>query len=186
MASKIITEPAVEPVTLAEAKAHLRVDTVDDNLFITSLIIDARQGAETKTRRVFVTQTWTEILDEFPATIILPYPPLQSVTHIKYIDANGTQQTMSSADYIVDTQSAPARITPAFGKSWPGIQSRINAVEIQFVAGYGLAAVVPQKIKQWMLLTIGTRHEHRESIITGTIVNTLPDYDSLLEYYIVR
>ena len=139
----LVTPPTLEPLTLAEATSHLRVDLNDDDDLITDLITAAREYAETVTRRALLTQTWDLKLDAFPASsgtpVRLPFPPLQSVTSIQYVDTNGDTQTWSSDDYIVDAPSGPqavqGRITPAYQESYPTTRGIINAVTIRFVTG---------------------------------------------------
>jgi uncharacterized phiE125 gp8 family phage protein len=167
MALKLYTAPAAEPVTLTEAKAHLRVEHTSDDTLITALIVAARTHAEAFTRRAFVTQTWDYFADAFPeddGAILLPLPKVQSVSSISYVDDNGTTQVWSSSNYLVDVESEPARVTPAYDVSWPTTREQINAVTIRFIAGYGNAAAVPQAIKQAMLLIIGHLYEHREAV----------------------
>lgn len=121
-------------------------------------------------RRPLITQTWKLTLDQFPGwadAISIPLPPLQSITTIKYYDTAGVLQTMDAADYIVDAQSEPARVTPTIDDSWPQTQERVGAVEIVFVAGYGAASDVPRRFKEWMLMQVGAMHENRAKEMTG-------------------
>lgn len=96
MTSRLITAPAVEPVTVAEARAHLYVGHSDDDAIIGAFIAAAREDCEHRTQRALVTQTWERTLDGFPAAISLPMAPLASVTSVKYIDGDGNEQTLCS------------------------------------------------------------------------------------------
>jgi uncharacterized phiE125 gp8 family phage protein len=183
MSLKLITAPASEPITLAEAKLHLRVDSTDDDTLITTLVVAARQGAEHITGRAIISQTLELALDEFDDVIRLPRPPLVSITSIKYLNDAGVLTTMAEADYILDGHSEPARITPAYGTTWPTTRCQQNAVLIRYVAGYANAAAVPQEIKQWMLLRIGMLYENRESVSAGVTLAELPYVDRLLDAY---
>lgn len=180
MALSLATAPSVEPMLKAEAKAYLRVDSAntDEDTLVDSLIIAARQQAETYTGRALITQTWDLVLDRFPSgdrPIDVPLPPLQSVTSITYLDTNGTSQTLSSANYIVDTKNEPGRIALAVGESWPDTQAdRINAVTVRFVAGYGAAAAVPEGIKTAMKLLIAHWFENREPVAAGVGFSSTP------------
>lgn len=167
----LITAPTVEPVTLAEAKLHLRVDHADEDSHIRSLIIAAREHAQNATSRAFVGQTWRLSMDCFPDVIRTPRPPLTSVTSIAYTDTAGASQTLSASAYTVDTYSEPGRIVPAFGQSWPATRDIPNAVIVTYVAGYGAgaAADVPQPIRQAILLLVGHWYANREGVLTGTI-----------------
>lgn len=169
---KLITGPTIEPITLAEARLHLRLDATgspaahpDDSL-VTNLIAAVRQnldGRDGRLQRCLITQTWERILDAFPVNEIrVPLPPLQDVLSVKYDDVNGTEKTISPIDYVVDKTSATGWILPVTGKSWPATFDSVNAVRIQFKGGYGDAAAnVPGPIKAAMLLMLGHLYENR-------------------------
>ena len=119
--------------------------------------------------------------------IFLPLPPLQTVDSIWYWDATAaTKLLLSPAAYIVDNISEPARVVPAPGATWPSALNRINAVEVTFTAGYGPSgAYVPNGIRDWMLMMIGTLYENRElvAILNRGKVQDLPLFDGLLDAY---
>lgn len=175
--------PSVEPLSLAEAKAHCRVDGSDDDTLITALIVTARRMAEQATGRALVTQSWRYLLDTFPvAAIDLPLPPLVSVQSVKYLDSNGTLQTLvADTDYAVYTSSLLGLVAPAYGMSWPSPRDVREAVRIEFTAGYGAAAAVPNDIKQWMLLQICHWYDNRQA--AGEKHAPLPFVDALLDPY---
>ncbi len=180
-----IAAPASEPLTIAEAKLHCRVDGNDDDALITALIVAAREQAEHETGRALVTQTWELVHDAFPEAFVLRRAPIQSVTSLKYLDAaSGAEQTLDPADYLLDKDSEPGYVVPAYGKAWPATWPVPNAVRVRYVCGYGAAAAVPVAIKQWMLLAIGTMYAQRESFVTGQI-GSIPDrfWSGLLDPY---
>lgn len=178
----ITSPPAVEPVSLAEAQAHCRIDTNDENSLLNGLITAARRAAEQKTGLALITQTWKQTFDGFPdGPIELGQPPLQTITTLKYYDAAGVQQTLAADAYTVHTSSCPGLVAPVPGTAWPSTQPRLEAVEIVFVAGFGGAGDVPQEIKQWMLLQIGAWYAHRESV--GEKLSPLPFSEGLLDPY---
>ena len=163
MPAKLITAPLEHPVTLAEARQHLRATSIDEDALILALIYAAVEHAENFISGVLITQTWDLSLDVFPgAEIELPKAPLQSVTSVKYIDLDGVQQTVASADYQVDAIREPGRIKLVPTASWPSVKEQLNAVTIRFVAGYGLAAAVPFQIKAAILLLV-QYHEQRNA-----------------------
>jgi uncharacterized phiE125 gp8 family phage protein len=180
MAWKVTAPPAEEPITLTEAKLHLRVDHSDDDTLITSQIKTAREYCEDFQNRAFITQTIKLTLDEFPDVIYVPRPPLISATSIKYIDVNGQQQTLNSSVYKVDTESEPARIVPAFNQCWPGLRGDINSVEVIYQAGYGGAAAVSGKVKDAMKLFLTHLYEHREAAAEKTLIEIPMGVRSLL------
>ncbi len=165
MSTQVVIQPATEPVSLAEAKAHLRVTSSDEDALISALIVAAREAAEHETGRSLITQTREKTLDVFPEAIRLDYPPVQSITSIKFLDENGDEQTLSASSYKLDnaSDSCPAWIKIATGRAWPSTYPEINAVRVRYVAGWASAAEVPQSIKQWMLLNIGHWYENREA-----------------------
>ncbi len=164
---RMIAPPAMEPFDVGEAKEHLRVDESADDLLIARLILAARQDLDGREGRLMgvalMTQTWDLYLDAFPMNeICLPLRPLQEIVSIKYDDTNGTEQTVSSTDYIVDIASYRGRVVLAPGKSWPAARDAINSVRVRFKAGYGnTPEAVPAIYRQAMLLLIGHLYEHR-------------------------
>jgi len=181
-----VTAPATEPVTLAEAKAHLRIDIADDDALITALISSARLHAEMLTARSFITTRWRLVMDGFPGHAIDVHKcPVVSLLSIQHLDMNGLLQNLPSTDYIADLASEPARITPVFGKIWPVSLPQIGAVTVLFDAGYGSAEAVPEGIKSWIKLRIGSLYEHREevAIMNRGKIETLPFIDRMLDPY---
>lgn len=178
--------PATEPLSLADAKLHLRVVSDDDDDLITALIQGAREYVETFLRRQLVTATWAMTLDEFPDSdgdITLPLPPLASVTSIAYVDGDGDDQTLDSANYTVHTNCEPGKITLAYGESWPSTRDQPDAVTVTFVAGYGAAAAVPAGIVAAIKLVLGDLYENREAAVLGTIRSDNPTVKNLLWTY---
>jgi uncharacterized phiE125 gp8 family phage protein len=183
MALTLITPPAVEPISLSEAKAHLRVSHTNDDTLIAMYIRAVREYLEGPygfLGRALVTQTWRLTLDEFPLNEIkIPLPPLRSISSIAYDDTAGNEQIIDSDDYYVDSASEPGWVVPV--SAWPTPIESINTVRIDFVAGYppgtgspvDLAENIPFNIKAGMLLMIGNLMEHREENIADTI-NALP------------
>ncbi len=181
MGLALFTGPSVEPLSAAEAKSHLRVDSTDEDVDILGKIVAARNQAEGFLGKRLITQTWDLYLDEFPSWEInlakLGSIPLISVTSIIYDDPAGTSTTLSASLYRVDAVNG--RITPAYGQSWPLTRCETNAIRIRHVVGYGPAANdVPFTIRSGMLVRIGTLHEHREEKVVGTIVTALDSAES--------
>lgn len=135
----LISGPSSEPISLAEAKLHLKAETTDDDALIGTIIAAARELAEQRTDRALVDQRWERVLDVFPDAIQLARPPLVSVESLKYVDVNGVQQTIASTDYAVDDVSEPGYILPAFGTSWPSSRAEANAIRARFIGGYAAA-----------------------------------------------
>ena len=162
---KLTTAPSTEPISLSEAKAHMRVDFNNDDTYIENLIVAAREFCETMQNRAYITQTWELALDAFINNIELPNPPLQSVISMKYYDTSENEITLNSDDYFVDTYSEKGTISLKHGKYWPSTQLRpLNGVIIRYIAGYGNAATVPIKIKQAILMLVAHWYENREPV----------------------
>lgn len=183
MPSVLITAPSAEPVTLTEAKLHLRVDDNADDVLIGALITAARQHAEHDTRRALVTQTWKLVLDRFPdGEVTLDHAPVTGVLSVNYIDPDGVDRTLDASGFKLDTATEPCRLVPAYGTTWPDTRCEINAVSILYTCGYGAPEDVPESIKRWMLLRIGALYENREEVLTGRAISLapLPFVDALL------
>ena len=172
-----LSPPAAEPLSLAEAKLHLRVDAdmTDSDSLISGWIVDARQQAEHRTGRALVTQQWRYSVDTFPAgSLYLPLPKLQSVQSVSYLDNNGARQTLANTEYDVITDELVGRIIPAYGKSWPSCREHPGSVRVDYTCGFGAAADVPQSIKTWMKMAIATLDENREALTAGQPVAEIP------------
>ena len=181
------TSPAEEPLTLPEAKLHLRVgsDFVKEDGLINGLIVGSRQAFQKQIGRQLITATWQVFLDRFPRfdrePVEIPKPPLQSVTSVQYLDSSGALQTWSNTKYTVEAFAGPEAergvLFPNFDEQYPITRRIPNAVTIEYVAGYGLAAAVPYEIKQALFAWIGHHYEHREKVVVGTIASKVPGLD---------
>lgn len=183
----LLAEPAVEPVSLPEALAHLRADSAEDGTAVQLLIEAAREAVEKELGRALITQQWQLTQDCFPCggePLQLRYPPLISVESVKYLDSSGVLQTMSPSDYIVDMSADWGEIALAYGKSWPATLPQRNAVTVAFTVGYGdTPADVPSALRSALLLLVGDLYANREGSVTGTIVQNNPTIDALLNKY---
>lgn len=161
-----ITPPELEPVTVDEMRDHLRIDSTDEDGLIAGMISAAREACEVYTHRQFMQTTLVYTADYFCRKIELPRPPLVSVQAVKYLDTDGTLQTLATSQYRVITDSLIGFIQPAFGVSWPAVYSVSNAVTVEYTAGYGDAIEdVPNKIRQAIKLMAADLFERRESRI---------------------
>lgn len=169
------TGPATTAISLAEAKAFLRVDSDydDDDSYITSLIGVATNVVEQFTRRRLITQTYNIYYDEFPPYMDLQVGNVASVTHVKYYDTDNTLQTLDTSQYDVDIRVKPGRIYQAEDGNFPDTYVRANSVEVEFVVGSS-ASDVEDAIKQAMYIVIGRYYENRQDVVTGTIASELP------------
>lgn len=161
-----VTPPAETPVSLAEAKGHLRVEHDKEDTLIGGLIAAVTaelDGRQSFLRRALITQTWDYGLPWFPVTrrIVLPFPPLQSVTSVKYFDASNAEQTFAADNYETVITEEQGFISLKQGASWPSTYERETALTIRFVCGYGAASAVPKNIRAAMLLRIGELYANR-------------------------
>lgn len=168
------TAPAVEPVSTVECIEHIRGSMTEDSAEVEALIPAARLDVENEAWRSLITQTWELRLDNFLDCMWLERPPVQSVTSVKYLDADNVEQTLAPSVYTVDIYSTPGRVELAKDQVWPTTYDVSNAVTIEFIAGYGLAAAVPAVFKQAIKVRLADYYENRESHVIGSAVNTIP------------
>ena len=169
------TGPTSTAISLAEAKAFLRVDSDydDDDTYITSLIDVGTQVVEEFTRRRLITQTYNIFYDEFPPYIDLQVGDVASVTHVKYYDTDNSLQTLAASNYDVDTKVRPGRIYQSNTGDFPNTYERPNAIEVEFVVG-SASSDVPAPIIQSIYIIVGRYYENRQDVVMGTQVNELP------------
>lgn len=181
----VVTPSTVEPVSIAEVKAHSLIDHNHQDDVIAGFITAARQYCEAYLNRKLTggTNALRLSMDGFCdpryvncGVIELPQPPLASSTSvaITYTNSTGGTSTFASSDYIVDSYSEPARIAPAWNAIYPVTQQVMNAVTITYTAGYSTASEVPQGIRTAIKMLAAHWFESREPIIVGTIVADLP------------
>lgn len=189
MALVLTGGPALEPVTVAEAKAHLRIDGTAEDTLVASLILTSRLHVETALGLALVTQSWRLLLDRWPAekNIELPLRPLQSIDEVRVLSASGDPTIIAAGNYRADSASVPPRLIRT-GVIWPQPGQAANGVEVDFTAGYGaLASDVPAPIRQALLLLVAHWYERREPIAIGSPEMAVPGAISqLLEPYKVQ
>lgn len=187
---RLVAAPTIDPVSIAEARAHLRVDESADDGLIAGYILAARAYIEAVTGLALISQTFDMTLHDFQSKIELPRAPVSSVTSIQYYDDANVLQTLSSAIYEIDTARVPAVIHLADGYDWPTVDDRVAAVVVRFVAGYGATpGSIPEPIRLAILLIVGHFYANREQVVVGAglIASQLPmGVDALVAPYKVH
>jgi len=169
--------PTVDPITLSEAKDQCSISGTEDyDTYLAALIDRATETIEKHLDRQILTSTWTLSLDAFPDEVRILKPPVTAVSSVVYTDTAGDDQTLSSANYQTDfsTQDGVARISPAYGLTWPSTRAVYNAVVVTFVCGYADAASVPYTLKHAVAFLVAHWFRQREPVVVGTIASTLP------------
>jgi uncharacterized phiE125 gp8 family phage protein len=179
--------PEVEPVSLAEAKAHLRVDGSSEDTLIGSLIITSRLHVEAALGLALITQAWSYFIDTWPSgsELKLPLRPVESVTAVRLYAEDESIVTVPPESYLVDAAGAPPRLVRQGTLAWPLPRRTANGIEVALLAGYGAAAAdVPAPIRQAILLLIAHWYEHREPVEIGAPQASIPHMVSeLLQPY---
>jgi uncharacterized phiE125 gp8 family phage protein len=160
--------PALEPVSVSEAKDYLRVDSAVEDPVVASLILAARLHIEGALDIAMVTQSWSLFLDGWPedGRVSIPLGPLKSVDSVKVYDAEDTAQTVSPQTYAVDLSSLRPRLVRQAGAVWPTPGRAANGIEIALTAGYGdTTDKVPQPIRQALLMLAAHWYEQREPVV---------------------
>ena len=170
------TAPTTRALTLNSLKDKLYIvadDSYDTHLL--TLIDGAVLWAEQYLCRKLITQTWYVYLDKWPGgnAIEVPFGDLQSVTAVKYTDSDEVQSTMSSAEYLVDTDSVPGRIVLGYGESWPSVTlSPSNPIEVEFLTGYGDdVGDIPMPIQHAIKQLCSQHYEHRQPQEITNMIN---------------
>lgn len=165
----LVTAPTEFAITDAQMEAHARAAGQPAEQY-QPYVRAAEAFVERITGRKLVTQTWKWFLDSWPCgdRVEMPFGQLQSVTHVKYTDINGTQTTFSSDDWEISTARDPGVLALSYNKAWPQTTLRVlDPIEIQFVCGWTTAADVPYDIQAAILLIAAHLYEHREDVVLG-------------------
>jgi uncharacterized phiE125 gp8 family phage protein len=183
MISYLLAGPAEEPVTVAEAKAWLKVDGADEDALIATLITAARLHLESVTGRALLTQSWRLVLDAWPqgGEVRLPVAPLSALTAIRAFDEDGDEHAIGLAQFVVEAGGTPARLVlPGTVAGMPLLRQRFG-IEIDYVAGFGEAADVPQELKQALLVLVAHWFEHRDAVVIAGSGAVIPfGFDRLI------
>jgi uncharacterized phiE125 gp8 family phage protein len=164
---KRAAQPVVEPVSLSDAKTHLRVDTESDDDQILALITAAREWCENYTQRTFVHTQWTMTLDTFPWEIELPRPPVavasgNTATTITYAMEGGGTATLATSEYRVDRTSEPGVIRTVYAGTWPSHLLDRNSISVTWWGGYGEDGTkVPKVVRAAILMLVAYWYERR-------------------------
>lgn len=199
------TDSLIEPVSLREAKNHLRIDddVTHDDALIGLYISAARIYAENYTSRSFLRQKWRLILDGFPShskrclsngasfslpghTILLERGPFISLDSIEYIGLDNELYVLPDTEYKAELSGGLGRVTPSYGNAWPTCMPQIGSVAINYTAGYGENIDdVPAGIRQWILVRINSMYENREEVSTNnrSAIESVQFIDGLLDPY---
>ncbi|MBG0810583.1 phage head-tail connector protein [Methylosinus sp. H3A] len=166
MVPELLFGPALEPVSLDDAKAWLRLDSSDEDQLLSALIVSARMTVEAYARRFFVTQSWRMRLDAWPPhtlrrrTLAIPFAPFRSVSAIRVFDSSDVSQTLPGASYRAPATRDSGRVVFADAPAQPG-RAR-DGIEIDVVAGYGDAATdTPEPLRRAILALVAHWHENR-------------------------
>jgi uncharacterized phiE125 gp8 family phage protein len=174
MGLALVTDVTEEPVSLDEQKAHLRLDTTDDDAYLAGCITAARVWVEGQTKRAILPQTWDYTIDYcWPVEggfhrINLPLNPSKAISgtspevfSITYVDTNGVSQTLAQSQYTLVSRVHGSYIVPAYNITWPDVRDVPNAVTVRFVAGD--ADNIPQELHRAIMILAGYYYENRES-----------------------
>lgn len=163
-----LTAPIVEPVSLAEAKAHVRVDTEAEDTLIQGYIATAREWCEDYLDRSLVTQQLVMRLDAFPpGEMELPRPPMivsgtATAVIVTYTTSSeGGTAVMPTSTYRVDRDATPGTIAPLYGQAWPSHLTDRNSLTVTWWSGYGEPTAVPQRVKNAVLMCVHELYTQR-------------------------
>lgn len=182
MGLSVVTPPASDPISIIEAKDHVRATSNDEDGLIAGYVLAAREFVENDTHLRLITQTLDYTIDDgWPCAyargyertrIELPVRPLASVTSITYVDTAGATQTLAADQYVVRTDGPVPFIEPAYGVTWPSVRCQSAAITVRFVAGWAQSAV-PASLLQAIRWLVGHQYDNREAVALNNLA-TLP------------
>jgi uncharacterized phiE125 gp8 family phage protein len=169
--------PSAEPISLAEAKAHCRVDSDAEDMLIASLVLAARLHIERCLDVALISQSWSLYFDRWPdgKHVELPLAPLLSIEAVRLYGPTGSSVALDPDLFDVDAFSRRPRLRRRDGQSWPLPGRCLNGIEIAFTAGYGPAPEdVPMPLRLALKLLVAHWHEAREPVLLGETADPVP------------
>jgi len=173
MGLSIVTQPSEWPLSLDEAKTHLRVRHDEEDSYITDLVASATTYLEGQFDLQLARREYRLTLDAFSDTIELPRKPVAAVTSVKYFDEAGVEQTLDPAVYTADLESSVQWVLLNEGQAWPTLMTGVNTVSITFTTGF-LPANTPPDTKQAIRMLVGHWYSNRETVVVGSISGSIP------------
>lgn len=181
MALTLTGAPAVEPVTVSAAKAHLRIDGSAEDILIASLIVTSRLHVEAALGIALISQEWRVTLDKWPeprwskeGAVRFPIRPIRSVDEVRVRGEDGTPIVLAPESYLLDQDALTPRLVPRDG-SWPVPGLPVGSIEIDFEAGMGEEPDdVPEPIRHAILLLVAHWYEHRDPMEIGSAGAAIP------------
>lgn len=166
MTLRLITAPAVEPLSASLLRTRLRLDSDTSNPELDEIAGSVRERVENYTRRRLITQTVELTLDGFPSVIRLPVAPVQSITSVTYTDGAGDSQVLSASAYRLVVSQHPPLVAPVYGGTWPVTRDDFDSVKVRFVVGYGASGEdVPASLRQAMYLLAAHEFDQRRAMV---------------------
>jgi uncharacterized phiE125 gp8 family phage protein len=169
-----VSPPTALAVSLAMAKDQLRIEQTDpdSDALLTLWIKAITQEAEHATGRMLINRPMRVVLDAFPDAIRLCAPTYE-VASVKYVDVNGVEQTLDPADYYADKITEPGYVVPASGTAWPATASQVNAVSVDFTAGYGVDdSTVPEAAKLYIVARLAEQWDRDSKEFKETVASS--------------
>ena len=187
MTYAVITPPPAEALTLADIKAHIRIDQDDEDDLLQGLIIVAREHLERTTGLVLISRQLRLYLDRWPraGAVEISRGPVQAVSEVRIYDDQGVETIVDLSDHVVDGSARPVRL---WLRNRPSPGQAINGIEIDFTAGFGEASTdVPDTLKRAMMIHIAQMYEFRGAIPLSQQPAAVPEgYDRLIAPFCLR
>ena len=179
--------PAVEPVSLADAKDWLKIDGPDEDKIISALITSARLAVEAATGLMLITQTWRLSLDAWPqsGTLLLTHAPLQDVESFWFPDQNGNLQIVPLTNLNINAGGREPKLTLRGNVLLPLQNQSAMALDLRF--GYGdTADKIPEPLKLVIKMLVALWHENRGDDGASASLRWPEQVTALLQPFILR
>jgi uncharacterized phiE125 gp8 family phage protein len=204
MRRDLVAAPTIEPVTADEMKDMLHLTDDNERNYIDTIIPVAREHVEKLTWRRLITQTWDFYVNQFvtpggyvytwdiakgqvPFPVFLPYPPVQTISYVKYLDPAGVQQTLATSVYELGMRNGIGILRLKYGQYWPAVRNQEDSVTIRMVCGYGAAAAnVPAALRHAIRLAVAHMFWNREPVAEKALANVPKTFDDLIRPYQVK
>lgn len=178
-----VMAPSQLPVSLTEAKLHLRVDDTAEDALITSLIEAAVAHFDGlgDLGRAMITQGWAQWFNQSPGYVRLQMGPFISITSVEYYDRDNVLQSAPTSDFEAWLDGDYVTMKPKLDKQWPGAYSRPDAIKVTYQAGFGGSPTdVPQSIRHAILMTVAHWYEHRMAVDDARMAEVPMAVDALI------
>lgn len=184
---ELITDNEEFALSIEEVNDHLKTSftKISADPYLSMLVKAVETFGENFTKRTFTNKTYRSYRDFWQTTYLLERSPFVSIETVTFNDENQVSQTVSDSNYYNNFSAFYSNIIFIDSFTFPNLSSRVQSIQIDFVAGYGIEdETIPNDLKAAMLNHLAELYSNRgdckNTATADFMLKNLPDSSRLL------